>query len=109
MTRFAVTVAFTLVVGGAASALRAAEPPVNLTEKVATDVRTKSSVELGLKGELYFAVEGKKEAVRLEAKARHAFAERILVHETASRRAGDVILERSLGLHPVRELLQRVP
>jgi len=78
MTRFAVTVAFTLVVGGAASALRAAEPPVNLTEKVATDVRTKSSVELGLKGELYFAVEGKKEAVRLEAKARHAFAERIL-------------------------------
>ncbi|MBA4186699.1 MAG: hypothetical protein C0467_01650 [Planctomycetaceae bacterium] len=75
MTRFALALAaLTLAVGGS----RAAEPPVNLTEKVGTDVRTKSDVELELKGELFFAVEGKKESARLEAKARHVFAERLI-------------------------------
>ncbi len=80
MTRFAIplVVAVAVAAGDSRSQLLAVEPPVNLTEKVATDVRTKSTIELDLKGELIFAVDGKKETVRLEARARHMFAERIL-------------------------------
>lgn len=79
MTRFTVRVvaALALLVGDSRSAVPA-EPAVNLTEKASTDVRTKSALDLDLKGELIFVVEGKKEAVGLQAKARHIFTERVL-------------------------------
>ena len=79
MTRFAVRVvaALALLMGASRPAVPA-EPGVNLTEKASTDVRTKSAIDLDLKGELFFVVEGKKESVGLQAKARHIFAERVL-------------------------------
>ncbi|MFO0823714.1 MAG: hypothetical protein U0792_11455 [Gemmataceae bacterium] len=79
MTRFTVRVvaAFALLVGDSRSAVPA-EPAVNLTEKASAEVRTKSAIELDLKGELFFSIDGKKESVGLQAKARHIFAERVL-------------------------------
>ncbi|HSQ58492.1 MAG TPA: hypothetical protein VLM40_22415, partial [Gemmata sp.] len=52
--------------------------PVNLAEKVAAGDRAKFTVDLDLKGDLYFVAEGKKEPLPLEAKARHIFSERVL-------------------------------
>ena len=52
--------------------------PVNLTEKVAAGDRAKCSLELELKGNLQVIQEGTKQSIRLEAKARHVFAERIV-------------------------------
>ena len=52
--------------------------PVNLTEKVAVGDRAKYTLELDLKGNLLVVQEGMKQPIRLEAKARHAFAERVL-------------------------------
>lgn len=74
MTRFVALAAAALVLTGPAPAA----DPVNLTEKVGADVRSKATVDLDVKGELLFVVDGKKEAARLEAKARHAFTERTL-------------------------------
>lgn len=74
MTRFVALAAAALILTGPA---RAADP-VNLTEKTGTDVRSKATVELDLKGELFFVVGDKTESARLEAKARHAFTERTL-------------------------------
>jgi len=80
MARFAAALVavVALLAGDSRCQLLAADPPVNLTEKVGTDSRTKSTLSLDLKGELFFMVEGKKESVRLEARARHIFAERVL-------------------------------
>jgi hypothetical protein len=50
--------------------------PVNLTEK--TDGRSRYTIELDLKGNLFVAQEGKRESLPLEAKARHIFSERVL-------------------------------
>jgi len=52
--------------------------PVNLTEKVGLGDKTKCTVDLELKGNLFVVQAGKKESIRLEAKARHVFAERVL-------------------------------
>ncbi len=51
---------------------------VNLTEKAAPGDHAKFVVELDLKGHLFVVQDAKKEPIRLEAKARHAFAERTL-------------------------------
>lgn len=72
MTRSAATLLFAL------AATPALAQPVALAEKVAVGDRARCSVELDLKGELIFEVEGKKESARVEAKARHVFAERVL-------------------------------
>ncbi|MCE9567216.1 MAG: hypothetical protein K8U57_34880 [Planctomycetes bacterium] len=80
MARFtsALVAVIALLAGDSRCQLLAADAPVNLTEKVGTDTRTKSTLILDLKGELFFVLEGKKESVKLEAKARHIFAERVL-------------------------------
>lgn len=54
-----------------------AAQPVNLTEKAAVGDKLKCLVELDLKGDLSFVIDGKKEPVRVEAKGRHAFTERV--------------------------------
>ncbi len=51
---------------------------VNLAEKVATGDAARWAIQLDLKGELIFDVDGKKETTRLEAKARHLFTHRVL-------------------------------
>src|SRR5262245_22729771 len=56
----------------------AAAQPVNLTEKAAAGDKLKCLVELDLKGDLTFAIEGKKESVPVEAKGRHLFTERVV-------------------------------
>lgn len=55
----------------------ASAQPVNLTEKAAVGDKLKCLVELDLKGDLSFVIDGKKEPVRVEAKGRHAFTERV--------------------------------
>jgi hypothetical protein len=52
--------------------------PVNLVETVAVGDRAGYTLELELKGNLLVAQEGMKQPVRLEAMARHVFAERVL-------------------------------
>jgi hypothetical protein len=52
--------------------------PVNLGEKVAPGDRARYSLELELRGNLFVVQDGMKQPVRLEASARHAFAERVL-------------------------------
>ena len=56
----------------------AAAQPVNLTEKVAPGDRATYTLELELRGNLIVVQDGMKQPVRLEASARHAFAERVL-------------------------------
>jgi hypothetical protein len=73
MTRFA----YSLLVAFGLSAQALAQP-VNLTEKVAIGDRAKYTIELDLKGNLLVVQEGAKQPVRLEAKARLAFAERVV-------------------------------
>lgn len=75
MTRFVALAAAALALAGGPAP---AADPVNLTEKVGPDARTRATVDLELKGELLFVVDGKKESAGLEAKARHAFTERTL-------------------------------
>jgi hypothetical protein len=72
MTRSAAFIALLLL------AAPASAQPVNLTEKVAVGDRARYTVELDLKGELILVQEGQKESIPLTAKARHAFAERVL-------------------------------
>jgi hypothetical protein len=79
MTRSAAVFAvLAAMVAEAPAAPRDAEPPVNLTEKATIEDRVKSVLELDLKGELLFQVDGKRESVGLEAKAKHVFTERVL-------------------------------
>jgi hypothetical protein len=78
MIRFSATFGMAIIL---AASVRGADGPVNLTEKVAAGDRAKVVVDLDLKGELIFAQDGKKESLPLEAKARHAFAERVLAVE----------------------------
>jgi hypothetical protein len=52
--------------------------PVNLAEKAAPGDRMRCAVELDLKGDLLVVQDGKREALPLEAKARHVFSERVL-------------------------------
>ncbi|MBA4062737.1 MAG: hypothetical protein C0501_03350 [Isosphaera sp.] len=72
MTRLAALLAAAL------AAAPCAAQPVNLAEKAAPGDRAKLTIELALTGELLFDADGKKDAVRLEAKARHAFHERVV-------------------------------
>src|SRR5690242_12754780 len=62
----------------AAIAAPALAQPVNLTEKVAVGDCQAFSLEMELKGNLLVLQEGKQQPIRLEAKARHAFADRAL-------------------------------
>ena len=72
MTRSAAIIALILVAGPASA------QPVNLAEKVAAGDRAKFTIELDLKGEMILVQDGQKESIPLTAKARHAFAERVL-------------------------------
>ncbi len=70
--------------------------PVNLIEKVAVGDRAKYTLELELKGNLLVVQEGMKQPIRLEAKARHIFAERVLavndgLARTSARFYGDAV------------------
>jgi hypothetical protein len=72
MTRFAAilsTVLFAPVAFGQS---------INLTEKVTPGDRSRTSIDLELKGHLIVGPDGKKEQFPITAKARHAFAERVL-------------------------------
>jgi hypothetical protein len=73
MSRFAPAL-FAIVAFGS----HAVAQPVNLAEKVVVGDRARYAVELDLKGSLLVVQEGMKQPVRLEAKARHVFAERVV-------------------------------
>jgi hypothetical protein len=70
--------ATTLVVVVAFTPMARAQP-VNLTETPASGDCFRYSVELDVAGKLLITQEGQKLAIRLEAKARHAFSERTLI------------------------------
>jgi hypothetical protein len=77
MTRCVAILVVTVISGGLRPPLANAQP-VNLTEKVAVGDGAKYTVELELKGHLIVVQEGVKQPIRVEAKARHIFAERVL-------------------------------
>lgn len=66
------------LVGTLVSAVPVSAQPINLTEKVAVGDRARFHIELDLKGNLLVVQEGTKQPIRLEAKARLAFAERVV-------------------------------
>jgi hypothetical protein len=78
MTRAVVLLAVAFATGGLRTPLGAADAPVTLAERAAAGDQAKCTLELVLAGELLFDADGKRDAVRLEAKARHAFHERVL-------------------------------
>lgn len=55
----------------------ASAQPVNLSEKAAAGGCARYLIEMDLKGNLIVAQEGQRQSIRLEAKGRHEFAERI--------------------------------
>lgn len=67
-----------LVLGVGSTVPTGAEEPVNLTEEVRPGDSSRYRLSLRVKGRLWIHAAGSKEAIPLEAQARHEFVERIL-------------------------------